>query len=119
MYYFNEGWVSTLVAMFSILLSALLLIGPILSLYFVTSPRARLGMIAGYTILFAASIGALTSARRSEIFGATAAYVQFLHSLQIYTLNHNHLRTKLTKGCCYRRYAAVLVVFVSGNLGGL
>lgn len=75
MYYFTESWISTFVSIFSILLSALLLIGAILSLYFISSPNARLGMIAGFTTLFAASIGALTSARRSEIFGATAAYV--------------------------------------------
>ena len=46
----------------------------------------KLGLIAGYTVAFAMTIGLVTNARRAEIFGACAAY------------------------------AAVLVVFVSGNL---
>jgi hypothetical protein len=49
--------------------------------------KLRLGMVAMFTAIFAAVIGLLTNARRAEIFGSTAAY------------------------------AAVLVVFVSGNLG--
>ena len=44
-------------------------------------------MIAGFTILFALSVGLLTSAKKAEIFASTAAY------------------------------AAVLVVFVSADLG--
>ncbi len=44
-------------------------------------------MIGGFTVGFAISVGLLTNARRAEVFAATAAY------------------------------AAVLVVFVSGNLG--
>ena len=43
--------------------------------------------IAGYTTLFATCVGLLTNARRSEVFAACAAY------------------------------AAVLIVFVSGNIG--
>lgn len=81
MYYFKEQSIAVLVAIFSTLLSAVLLIGAILSLKFVTSAQARLGMISGFTILFASSIGLLTSsiglltsARRPEIFAATAAY---------------------------------------------
>lgn len=74
MYYFKEQSIAVLVAIFSTLLSAVLLIGAILSLKFVTSAHARLGMISGFTILFASSIGLLTSARRPEIFAATAAY---------------------------------------------
>lgn len=50
--------------------------------------HALLGMISGWTVLFAACVGLLTNAKRDQIFAATAAY------------------------------AAVLVVFVSGNLGG-
>ena len=42
-------------------------------------------MIAGFTVLFAASVGLLTNAKRAEMFASTAAY------------------------------AAVLVVFVSGD----
>jgi len=75
------------VSVISIIFAAILLIGAIISLYYVTNPKATLGMIGGYTMLFAMSIALLTNARRVEIFAATAAY------------------------------AAVLVVFVSGDLG--
>ncbi len=71
----------------STVLAAILLIGAIISLYWVKKPKARLGMIAGFTTLFALSVGLLTNAIRAEVFAATAAY------------------------------AAVLVVFVSGDLG--
>jgi len=53
----------------------------------VQNKQALLGMLSGWTVLFAACVGLLTNARRDQIFGATAAY------------------------------AAVLVVFVSGDLG--
>jgi hypothetical protein len=71
----------------SVVIAAILLVGAICSLYYVSNPQARLGMIAGFTVLFAISVGLLTSAKRGEVFASTAAY------------------------------AAVLVVFVSGNLG--
>ena len=77
MYYFREQSIAILVAIISTLLSAVLLIGAILSLNFVTSAHARLGMIAGFTMLFAASIGLLTSARRPEVFAATADFLKF------------------------------------------
>lgn len=67
--------------------AAILLIGAIACLYAVRTPKIRLALIACFTILFAVSIAAMTTARRAEVFGATAAY------------------------------AAVLVVFVSGDLG--
>lgn len=58
-----------------------------MSLRATRSEKAVLGMLCGWTVLFAACVGLLTNAKRDQIFGATAAY------------------------------AAVLVVFVSGNLG--
>jgi uncharacterized PurR-regulated membrane protein YhhQ (DUF165 family) len=70
------------------MLSAILLFGSVISLYFVRNPYALLGMLAGWTVLFAACVGFLTNAKRDQIFSATAAY------------------------------CAVLVVFVSGTLGG-
>ena len=69
------------------ILATILLIGAVVGLYVVKSPITRLIMISIFTVVFAASIGLFTNARRQEIFAATAAY------------------------------AAVLVVFVSGNLG--
>jgi hypothetical protein len=69
-------------------LAAVLLIGAIVNLYLVSKPKAKLGLVAMYTILFASSVALCTNARRAELFASTAAY------------------------------AAVLVVFVSGDLGG-
>jgi hypothetical protein len=76
------------VAALDMVLAAILLIGAIVNLYLVPNPKAKLGLVAMYTMLFAASVALCTNARRAEVFAATAAY------------------------------AAVLVVFVSGELGG-
>ncbi|KAL2841268.1 hypothetical protein BJY01DRAFT_236438 [Aspergillus pseudoustus] len=85
--HFQERHVMIVVAVISVTASAALLIGAIVSLYIVQEPRSRLAMIAGFTALFAMSVALMTNARRAEVFAATAAY------------------------------AAVLAVFVSGNLG--
>ena len=77
-------WVVTFI---NTVMAAILLIGAIVGLYFVTAPAKRLAMVAVYTTCFAVSVWIMTNARRAELFAATAAY------------------------------AAVLVVFVSGNLG--
>jgi hypothetical protein len=76
------------VAALTMVLAAVLLIGAIVNLYLVSKPKAKLGLVAMYTILFASSVALCTNARRAELFASTAAY------------------------------AAVLVVFVSGDLGG-
>ena len=85
--YKNSHIVRT-VAILNLILAAILLVGAIVNLYLVTSPSAKLGLIAMYTALFALSVALCSNARRAEVFAATAAY------------------------------AAVLVVFVSGDLGG-
>ncbi|KAI8680304.1 hypothetical protein NCS57_00310600 [Fusarium keratoplasticum] len=79
--------ISAFISYLSTILAALLLIGAIVVLYNIKTDDLKLGLIALFTIIFAASVGLLTNARRAEVFGATAAY------------------------------AAVLVVFVSGDLG--
>ncbi|KAM7204001.1 hypothetical protein V8F33_001972 [Rhypophila sp. PSN 637] len=79
---------STFVGCLSAILAALLLFGSILALYKTTSPEAKLGLVVLFTSIFAISLSVLTNAKRSEIYGSTAAY------------------------------AAVLVVFISGNVGG-
>ncbi|KAK8109230.1 hypothetical protein PG984_015031 [Apiospora sp. TS-2023a] len=84
----SERSIATFVSYFSTVLAAVLLFGAILILYNVQSPNVKLGLVTLFTVLFAASAGLLTNARRAEVYGTTAAY------------------------------AAVLVVFVSGNLGG-
>lgn len=82
-----------------------LLIGSILGLYFVTDDVARLVLIVGFTIVFALSIAFTTNARRAEIFGASAAWVQSQ------PINHMCQMLMSEPG----RYAAVLVVFMSSN----
>jgi hypothetical protein len=85
---FENSHIVRTVSVFNLILAALLLIGAIVNLYFVDKQKAKLGLIALYTLLFASSMMLCTTARRAEVFAATAAY------------------------------AAVLVVFVSGDLGG-
>ncbi|KAM7206467.1 hypothetical protein V8F20_002816 [Naviculisporaceae sp. PSN 640] len=79
---------SSFVGYLSAILAAGLLFGSILVLYKVTSPDVKLGLVVLFTSLFAVSVAVLTNAKRSENYGSTAAY------------------------------AAVLVVFISGNVGG-
>ena len=85
--YISERRLHVALAVINVILAAVLLFGAILNLYYVTDNGKRLGLIAGYTIAFAVCVGLVTKARRSEVFAACAAY------------------------------SAVLVVFVSGNLG--
>ncbi|OQV07876.1 hypothetical protein CLAIMM_12235 [Cladophialophora immunda] len=87
--YYSERRLHICVAMIYIVLAALLLFGAMFNLYYVESNTKRLVFIVGYTAVFALCVGFLTNARRAEIFGACAAY------------------------------AAVLVVFISGGLGGV
>lgn len=85
---YKKSYVSQTVTVISIISAAILLVSAIVSLHYVVSDSAKLGLISMYTVLFALSVATLTNAKRSEVFAATAAY------------------------------AAVLVVFVSGDLGG-
>lgn len=64
-----------------------MLFGAIYALYYVQNEQIKLGLIAVFTTAFALCVGLVTNARRSDVFAACAAY------------------------------AAVLVVFISGNLG--
>lgn len=64
------------VVILSMIIAVILLLVSIITLYFVTNNNTRLGLICGFTILFALSIHLLTNARRAELFASTAAYVQ-------------------------------------------
>ena len=81
----SEQKVARFVAVFSTFLAAVLLIGAIVALTFDSSQNGRIITTASFTVLFAGSVSLLTSSGRTEVFAATAAY------------------------------AAVLVVFMSGN----
>ncbi|KAI9695829.1 MAG: hypothetical protein M1820_008384 [Bogoriella megaspora] len=71
--YVSGQAITTFIAWLSTFLAAVLLIGAIVVLYFVQEPNWRLGLIAVFTSLFAISVGIFTNARRTELFGATAA----------------------------------------------
>ncbi|KAI1185408.1 hypothetical protein F5B17DRAFT_32653 [Nemania serpens] len=87
---FNERSVSLATSAVTILVAAFLLIGSITTFHLVDAAGAedavKLVLIAAFTSAFALSLVLITNARRAEIFAATAAY------------------------------AAVLVVFVSGDI---
>ncbi|PMD67495.1 uncharacterized protein K444DRAFT_550925 [Hyaloscypha bicolor E] len=78
MYYYPVERVAFIVGLISILVSAALLVGAIMSLHFVKPMGIRLGLVGIFTTLFAASITLLTHARRIEVYGATAAYAAVL-----------------------------------------
>ena len=83
-----EGrWLARLATACSIAIATTLLIASILLLYFFRGPDVRLALVIGFIILFAIGVSISTAATRDSVFAATAAY------------------------------AAVLIVFVSGNLG--
>ncbi|RYP51147.1 hypothetical protein DL768_003494 [Monosporascus sp. mg162] len=84
---YKRQHVAWTVAAISMLFATVLLVVAIVSLYIVNDPTAKLAMVAAFTVVFALSVALLTNSRRAEIYGAAAAY------------------------------AAVLVVFISGNLG--
>ncbi|KAK5662246.1 hypothetical protein OQA88_8151 [Cercophora sp. LCS_1] len=72
---FNGKTIIAAVAAINTVIAAILLIGPILGLYYAQGDKSKLVMMAAFTAVFAASVGLITNARRAEIFGATAAYV--------------------------------------------
>ncbi|KAF2177898.1 hypothetical protein K469DRAFT_601631, partial [Zopfia rhizophila CBS 207.26] len=84
---FDQRKFQLAVAIIRVILSVILLVGVITSLHFAESANVRLGMISGFAALFALSVRLLTNTKRGDMHAATAAY------------------------------AAVLVVFISGNLG--
>lgn len=70
---FSEQSISVAVAVINTVIAALLLVGPIIGLYFVKKDAVKQSMLAAFTAAFAVSVGLVTNARRAEIFGATAA----------------------------------------------
>ena len=70
---FSEESISVAVAVINTVIAALLLVGPIIGLYFVKKDSVKLSMLAAFTAAFAVSVGLVTNAKRAEIFGATAA----------------------------------------------
>ena len=71
-YYFPLSRVTWIVSVLSILIAGVLLLGAVVTLYYVQSPGQRLGIAGVFIGFFVASVGLLTNAKRSEIFTATA-----------------------------------------------
>ena len=88
----REHHVARVAAAVSTIAAAILLLGAIVSLRLLDQRNdAQLAVIAAFTVAFAASVGALTNARRAEVFGSTAAYaavlVVFVSSTNVETVN--------------------------------
>jgi hypothetical protein len=83
----SEFRLRAVVGAINVVVAAGLVFGAIFTLYYRKDPEIRLVILTIYTVAFSAAIKILTTAKPSEIFVASAAY------------------------------AAVLVVFVSGDIG--
>ncbi|GAB7336721.1 hypothetical protein MBLNU13_g10824t1 [Cladosporium sp. NU13] len=86
--HFEEKRLVQVISVISFMISALLIIGPILALNFITRAEARLGITIAFIVIFALGLSLSTGVSRDNVFVATATY------------------------------SAVLVVFVSGSLTG-
>ncbi|KAF4618144.1 hypothetical protein G7Y89_g14962 [Cudoniella acicularis] len=71
--YYSSTHVSRLVTVITVLAASLVIEGAIVALYVVQSQNVKLGLIALFTSLFAASLAILTDGRRTDIILATAA----------------------------------------------
>lgn len=109
--YASGDKIAAFISYLSTILATLLLVGAILVLYKINNNDLRLGMIALFTIIFAGSVGLLTNGSMAEVFGATAALV-IPYTMQIAIL---HPSSRWAEIITYNSYAAVLVVFVSGD----
>ncbi len=74
MYYYPTETVTLIVSILGVIVSAALLVGAIVVLYFVKPMKIRLGIVGGFVLLFAGSLALLTNAKQIEVYGATAAY---------------------------------------------
>jgi hypothetical protein len=81
LYHYRKGNVRAVSHLVGILLASLIPAASIFTLYFVPHMTDRLGVILAYSALFSICLGVFTTARRVEIFAATAAYVCFLSIL--------------------------------------
>ncbi|KAK5733268.1 hypothetical protein LTR17_009877 [Elasticomyces elasticus] len=76
--YYSDSKIERIVSVLSVLLAVTLLVGAIVSLGCVTTKGPRLAILAAFTVTFAAAVGLLTSARRVEVYGASAAFAAVL-----------------------------------------
>ncbi|PMD58331.1 uncharacterized protein K444DRAFT_664437 [Hyaloscypha bicolor E] len=71
--YYSSTLVSRLATIVTVLAASLVIEGAIVALYIVQNQHVRLGLIALFTSIFAASLAVMTDGRRTDIILATAA----------------------------------------------
>ncbi|KAI6884928.1 hypothetical protein KC360_g6034 [Hortaea werneckii] len=77
-YYISDHMIEAFASIFAVTTAASLLIGGIAALDSARARDVRLGILAAFTVAFAAFVGLLTTAKRSELSAATAAYAAVL-----------------------------------------
>lgn len=75
--HYSEDWALRFLSLISTVLASVLPIVAIVVLYVVQSTHVRLGGLAAFTAVFAFILSVVTNAKRSDVFAATAAYVNF------------------------------------------
>ena len=70
----SENWASIGDQISSFIATALILI-PVITLHFVQSANARLIVIVMFSLAFQGMVVLMTQASRTEVFGATAAFI--------------------------------------------
>ena len=73
MHYYRESRVQKVIYILGTVFSAVVPLSSIVALYFVQEMGARLGLVCGFTILFAIVLVLATNARRIEVFAAASA----------------------------------------------
>ncbi|KAK2760547.1 hypothetical protein CKAH01_05233 [Colletotrichum kahawae] len=75
---FNQRSITVTVNLVTLVTAVIFLLGPMIALNFVQNRTPKLALISVFAILFASNIGLITTAKRAEIFAATAAYAAVL-----------------------------------------
>jgi hypothetical protein len=104
---YSESHLSTVVNILGTVLSSILPITSTVALYFVTDTLVRLGLSVAFTAMFSCCLALVSRARRVEIFAASSAYVD----------SSVYGSLKVAKISLILRFAAVQVVFMTGNNG--
>ena len=73
MAYVPEHRIARFVTVLSIVIAVILLFLAIVTLYLLSHSAAKIATLGAYMLVFASSVGLFTSAKRSEVFAATAA----------------------------------------------
>ncbi|PVH77721.1 hypothetical protein DL98DRAFT_636938 [Cadophora sp. DSE1049] len=74
-YHYRESSLESGLGILATVIASLLPICSVVALYLIQSNGLRLGMIAIFSACFSLALALMTSARRIEVFAATAAYV--------------------------------------------